>query len=96
MLCHLGNISYRLGRETPPDAIRESLKPRGGASDSFERFQEHLRVHGVDLKKTPATLGPMLTFDPQKEQFEGFWAGRSANRQVRPDYRAPFVVPDKV
>ena len=40
-------------------------------------------------------VGPVLTFDPTKEQFTGPGADK-ANKLVSRDYRKPFVVPDKV
>jgi hypothetical protein len=63
--------------------------------ETFERFQEHLLVNGVDLQQTPRILGPWLTMDPQTEQFTGELAGE-ANALCRREYRAPFVLPEQV
>ena len=52
-------------------------------------------ANGVDLDKTPATLGAMLTFDPDTERFIGEFS-QQANQLVSREYRAPFVVPEKV
>jgi predicted dehydrogenase len=97
-MVHTANISYRLGRPAPAEAIRESIKDRGSeAVETFERFREHLAANGVDWTKTEAVLGPWLEIDAEKEQF----AGRGelvakANTLVTRDYRPPFVVPENV
>lgn len=94
-LCHMGNITYRLGKTKPPEEIAEMVKSDKDATDSFERFKSHVEANGGDLKKTPATLGPWLTMDTEKEQFTGEFAAE-ANKLVRREYRAPFVIPDQV
>ena len=91
-LCHLGNISYRVGRSADPDGVRATLSDRSEAREAFDRLQTHLDANGVDLSRTPATLGPLLHFDPVTERFED----EDANRLLRRDDRAPFLVPEKV
>lgn len=90
--CHLANISYRLGKETLPGTIRETIRANHELSDAFERCREYLRENGVDLGATPAILGPMVTFDAQQELFVGDFA-RQANALARREYRRPFVLP---
>jgi len=94
-LCHMGNISHRLGRQLPPKEIRERLESEPEAVETFDRFQEHLAANGVDLAKSHATLGPWLKMNPVRERFTGPYA-REANRLISRDYRKPFVVPEKV
>ncbi len=94
-LCHMGNISYRLGKEASRDDILERIGGNKDIVESFERMQDHLLLNGVDVKLTPRMLGPWLTMDPQAEQFTGEFA-EEANRLVRGTYRAPFVVPAQV
>jgi len=91
----MGNISYRLGKEAGRDAIVERIGGNQDLAESFERFQEHLLLNGVDVKTTPRTLGPWLTMDPQSEKFTGEFAAE-ANKLVRGGYREPFVVPEQV
>lgn len=93
-LCHVGNISYRLGKKMPVDEIKKAI---GNADlmDSFDRMLEHLKANEVDLEKEPVTMGPMLTMDPQTEMFTGELGGM-ANMYIKRNYREPFVVPDKV
>ena len=94
-LVHLGNISHRVGKTMPDREIRERIAGNRELSAAYDRFHAHLSANGVDLDKTPATLGAMLTFDPDTERFVGEFSD-AANQLVTRDYRAPFVVPEKV
>ena len=93
-LCHMGNVSYRMGRKMPVSEARK-LIDNEYVMDSFERMLEHLKVNEVDLEKEPITMGPMLTMDPQTEKFTGELSDM-ANMYVKRNYREPFVVPEKV
>jgi hypothetical protein len=92
-LCHTGNISYRLGKKTPPDAIREKLKGNKEAMDSFERLATHLAANDVDINVDQLALGEFLKFDPKTERFIG---NAEADKMLTREYRAPYVVPEKV
>lgn len=94
-LCHLGNISYRLGRQTSPKEILAELQSRrlfDDYQDTFERTRKHLAANGVDVEKTRLTLGPWLEFDPDAERFVG---NETANLMLTRAYRRPFVVPSE-
>lgn len=95
VLVHLGNISYRVGRTLPDGEIRQRIQGNRELSAAYQRFQAHLLANGVDLARTPATLGVMLTFDPNTERFIGEFS-QPANQLVSREYRAPFVVPENV
>lgn len=95
-LCHMANISYRLGRQSSPEEVREMIQGNKEALGTFERLETHLAANEVDLKKTPAVLGPWLKWDFRKEKFVGDFPARWANELSRRDYRKPFVVPEKV
>lgn len=90
--CHMANISHRLGKQTPPEAIQETIRANPALSDAFERCREYLRENGVDLGATPPVLGPWVSYDARQERFVGEFADR-ANELSRRAYRAPFVVP---
>ncbi len=94
-LCHIGNISHRLGKDADIAAIMESIKGRKAFDETFERLQKHLAAHEIDLKKARPTLGALLELDPANERFTGDLAEK-ANQMLTRDYRAPFVVPEKV
>ncbi len=61
----------------------------------YHRFKTHLAANQVDLGKTPATLGPMLTMDSNTERFTGDFS-TEANMLLTRNYRRPFVVPDRI
>jgi predicted dehydrogenase len=94
-LVHLGNISHRLGRTAAPGEIAQRIQGNKELAAAYDRLQAHLAANGVDLKKTPATLGAMLTFDPHSERFTGEFAA-AANALVTRPYRRPFEVPQQV
>ncbi len=92
-LCHLGNISHVLGRAAAPGVLREKIKGNAPLAEACGRMTEHLKVNGVDLAKTPLTLGAPLTLAAGKESFTGEFAAQATPLLTR-QYRAPFVVPD--
>ncbi|HEX5176016.1 MAG TPA: gfo/Idh/MocA family oxidoreductase, partial [Chthoniobacteraceae bacterium] len=92
-LCHTGNISHRLGKKMAPGAIREKIKANKEAVDSFERMAEHLQANNVNIANEQLALGEFLQMDPKTERFIG---NANADKLLTRDYRAPFVVPQKV
>ncbi|MGD0092459.1 MAG: hypothetical protein ABSE73_21295, partial [Planctomycetota bacterium] len=88
-LCHMGNISYRLGKTAKPEEIAEITKADNEAQDSLERLKTHLAANEAELAKTPAVLGPWLTFDSEKEQFTGTLADE-ANKLVTREYQQMY------
>ncbi|MEI8041511.1 MAG: hypothetical protein WCL11_08895 [Verrucomicrobiota bacterium] len=96
-LCHMGNISYRLGQKAKAGEIRERLGGDKDGLDALGRFTEHLRVHGVDLERTPVTLGPWLSMDSSIERFTGPHADQAnADLLMKRAFRKPYVVPEQV
>ena len=92
-LCHLANVSYRLGEKT---SFRKKSKPFGTnpkASEYFERMQEHLKDNGLKLEETDYIVGRTLAFDASTESIKG---DEEANQLLSRQYRPPYVVPDKV
>lgn len=91
--CHLASISHRLGKESSPEAIRETMGGKRELLDAFERCREYLRENGVNLNDTPPVLGPWVTYDARQERFVGEFADQ-ANRLARREGREPFAVPE--
>ena len=89
---HLANVSYRLGKQTPAEAISDSVRKDGDALDAVNRYGEHLRAAGLDLAKSATTLGPWVAYDPGKEQFTGPFAAEATALSQR-KCRAPYLVP---
>ena len=90
--CHAANISHRLGKQSAPEAIRETVRSNRELLDAFERCREYLRENGVDLSATPAVLGPWVTYDSEQERFVKDFAGQ-ANELSQRHYRRPCLVP---
>jgi hypothetical protein len=94
-LCHIGNISYRLGRPASSADVEHQLgqlNVHDDVAETVDRTRQHLVDNGVDLKKTPLTLGPLLRMDGDKESFIG---NPKADGLLTREYRPPFVVPSE-
>jgi predicted dehydrogenase len=91
-LCHLGNISYRLGAPVSADQLTKTFKDDATYSETVDRFLQHLRDNDVDPVTTKITLGPQLALNGKQEVFVGYRADE-ANKFLTRDYRAPYVVP---
>jgi predicted dehydrogenase len=99
-LCHLGNISYRLGAPAPFNPRTQAFGDNKEAYASLARMEEHLAknrdettrelMKPVEMKYQ---LGRKLTLEPKSETFVG---DREADALLTREYRAPFVVPAKV
>jgi len=90
-LCHLGNISYRLGSPETFEAVSKSLADIEPMTESLKRFEKHLEDNALQLKDLHCQSGPALAFDPKAENF--FGGNATANAMLTREYRAPFVVP---
>ncbi len=90
VLCHLGQISHALGRPASSQEIRSESASFEPLAAAFERVERHLAANGVDLARTPLTLGRGLDFDPAWERFRG---SPEADRLLSREHRQPFVVP---
>ena len=92
-LCHLANISYRLGG---PAAFKPRAEVAGKLdvlNEALDRMDEHLVANKVDLGSTKVRVGQFLKVDAATESFVD---SAEANKLLTRNYRKPFVVPDKV
>ena len=93
-LCHLGNLSYRLGKDI---SFRRGSKPFPGDSDaqaSFESMKEHLVDDArMQLEGSTYRIGRRLAFDAAADRFID---DAEANKLLTRQYRHPFVVPEEV
>jgi predicted dehydrogenase len=91
-LCHLANISYRLGKEVPfsqePDGMSNPQ-----IAESFEMIKRNLKGVGVGLDKLSYRMGRTLVIDPKAERFVG---DPEADKLLTQEYRAGYEVPEKV
>jgi predicted dehydrogenase len=91
-LCHLGNISYRLGVEKPL-AEMQKISDNKDAQEAFGRMVQHLKDNQVDLAASIGRVGPVLTIDPKTERFVG---NEKANQMLFREYRKGFEVTEEV
>jgi predicted dehydrogenase len=92
-LCHLANISLRLGQEV---AFSKQSKAFGDDKEAYEtlgRMAEHLKENDLALDGLNYRLGRKLAFDAGTESFAG---DTEANDLLTRPYRAPFLVPDRM
>ena len=94
VLCHIANISYRLGKAMSQEEMREVIHPQ--AKDALESFAGHLAKNEVDFNKEPTICGPWLSLDEKTEAFAGDHSSSANQLRRRQEYRQPFVVPEQV
>ena len=94
-LCHLANISYRLGTESTFDKDITAFAGCKEAAEALGRMKAHLTANKVDLAKVVGRVGPKLAFDAKTETFTGSGASQ-ANPMLTREYRKGFEVPQAV
>ncbi|MGH7199165.1 MAG: Gfo/Idh/MocA family oxidoreductase [Planctomycetaceae bacterium] len=93
-LCHLANVSYQLGTETPFDSDAKVFRGNEYASETLQKIEEHLaKENGIKLTGLSYRLGRRLQVDPSNESIKD---DQEANALLTRNYRKPFTVPDKV
>jgi predicted dehydrogenase len=92
-LCHLANISYRLGREQPLARSAEAYGSDRAATETLGSMREHLQANGVPRDGTNLRVGRRLTLDVPHERFTG---DDEANRYLTREYRRGFEVPARI
>jgi hypothetical protein len=92
-LCHLANVSYRLGEKSSFNKKNKSFGSNKKGYEYFERMQEHLKENGLNLKETDYIVGRNLEFDAKTETIKG---DEEANALLSRNYRSPYIVPEKV
>jgi predicted dehydrogenase len=92
-LCHLGNISYRVGKQAAFSKVRDAFGDNEHVQASLDAIKGNVKVVDVDLDEETCQLGPKLAFDAEAERFVD---SDEANALLSRDYREPFVVPKKV
>jgi predicted dehydrogenase len=97
-LCHLGNLSYRVGHEQTNAELAEAIRESAPTKEAFGRVLEHLKANQVDVEKTRTVLGPLLTVDARRELITGpdrtIADAANSNPLRKRVGRAPFTVPD--
>jgi hypothetical protein len=91
-LCHLGNISYRLGKPTEYNPQLGKISGNEFGTDALARMADHLKDSGVTFDGKNLLVGRKLDFDGKAERFN---SDDEANSLLTRKYRAPFVVAEK-
>ena len=96
VLCHLGNIAYRLGKVVPFAESRKVFAGNAAAAAALEKMEWRMKSRDIKIDDSlQYCVGPVLTFDQKEEKFVGERADEANKLLTRP-YRAPFVVPEQV
>jgi predicted dehydrogenase len=90
-LCHLPNISVRVGEKKPLDKV-DAFAGNAAGEEAFSRMKQHLADNGVKAD-VAVWSGKSLAIDTAAEKFVG---DEAANKLLKREYRAPYVVPDQV
>jgi hypothetical protein len=92
-LCHLANISYRLGEQVPFNPRTRALGDNRDATETLARMEEHLgQGNHLRLQDLTCRVGRRLQIDAAAERFV---RDDQANRMLTRAYRAPFTVPER-
>ncbi len=91
-LCHLGNISYRLGQPQPTGS-GSAFNDNPDAAEALTRMEKHLKDNKVDLDKTQVRVGRKLRIDAATESFIN---DKEADALLTREYRKGFEVPSKI
>ena len=94
-LCHLGNISYRLGAAATLGDDIEVFDGFAGAKEAFGRMKTHLADNKVDAATAKCFVGKKLILDPKTETFTGADAAK-ANDMLFREYRKGFDIREAV
>jgi hypothetical protein len=92
-LCHLANISYRLGEDAPLNKQTKAFGDNKAAYDALASMQDHLKDNKLKLEDTKYRVGRKLVIDAAAEKIVG---DPEANKLLTREYRKPFVVPERV
>lgn len=92
-LCHLGNISYRLGKQEPFSLMEARGSSNKHIAKSIDAIQESCAAVGMELDGATYCQGADLQFDPQAEKFID---SPEADALLTRKYRKGFEVPEKV
>ncbi|MHC5540411.1 Gfo/Idh/MocA family protein [Singulisphaera rosea] len=93
-LCHLANISYRLGETTPFDSATKCFGDDKEAYWTLARMEEHLGLdNALKLDGLTYRVGRKLHFDGKSETFVD---APDANKLLTREYRKPYTVPDTI
>jgi hypothetical protein len=92
-LCHLSNISYRLGTMEKWDGQLKRYGDNKQVADAFENIADGFKKFQVPLRGLQYRVGRVLDINPQLERFID---DDEANQLLTRPARKPFDVPEKI
>lgn len=92
-LCHMGNISYRLGEQVPFNSKAQSLGDNKQVVESWQKVQANCKAVGMNLSDKKYQLGRTLEVDPKAERFVN---DDQANLMLTREYRKPYEITEEV
>jgi len=99
-LCHLANISYRIGHPADKEKILPKVQENLQALQACQSMFDHLAANQINLESTPVRLGPWLKLNSDFERFVTLENSRNeiqiANALLKRSYRKPFIIPDEI
>jgi len=96
VMIHQANVAHRIGQSSTVEELHDRVQHHSEEGiETLNQMLRHLHANEVDLKKDKPILSPWLTYSNEKERFVGAHAEK-ANKYVKNNYRAPYVVPEKV
>lgn len=94
-ICHLGNISYRMGKAgSMADAI-SCFDGNEKAGAAFGRMKDHIKDNKVELADAKGMIGAKITLDPKTEKITEVADGgdkAKANAMLFREYRKGFDI----
>jgi predicted dehydrogenase len=93
-LCHVGNISHRLGETASPAEIEKALEQAAlhpEVKATYGKMVAHLQENAVDLQQQRLTIGRRLSIRPDQPAF----LDPMANALLGREYRTPFALPSE-
>lgn len=88
-LCHAANISYGLGHTAAPADVANAIKDLPHVNAALDSMRVHLRANGIDLAKSPLTLGARLKVAVENMTF----TDPRANARMERLYNSRFHIP---
>ncbi len=98
-ICHLGNLSYRLGREAKLNADVKAFAKSAEAESALGRMLAHLADNKVDLTSAMGQVGARLSICPKSDTILEVSDGadvKKANAMLFREYRKGFDIEQKV
>ena len=91
-LCHLANMSIRLGLKVPFTPRTQALADTE-AVDALKRMETYLKENGIDIERSGYVMGRKLAVDTEAERIID---DEEANALLSRDYRKGFEVPQRI